>query len=46
MVLFRADQMGTAQRPPLSLITKEEISNRDLKDILNESDYDLTAMVD
>ena len=45
MVLFRADQRRAAQRPPLPQITREQISNRDLKNLLEESDYDLTTMV-
>ena len=44
-VLFRADQRRAAQMPPLLPITKEQISNEELKDLLEESDYDLTAMV-
>ena len=31
--------------PPLPPITTEHISNGDLKDLLEESDYDLTTMV-
>ena len=46
MVLFRADQRTAAKRPPLPPVTKEQIANGDLKDLLEESDYDLTAMVD
>ena len=30
---------------PLPPITKEQISNGELKDLLEESDYDLTTMV-
>ena len=44
-VLFRADQRIPAQMPPLSSITKEQISNGELKDLLEESGYDLTTMV-
>ena len=45
MVLFRADQRRAAQKLPLPLITREQISNGDLKNLLEESDYDLTTMV-
>ena len=31
--------------PPLPPITKEQISNVELKDLLEESDFDLTTMV-
>ena len=44
-VLFRADQRRAVQMPPLPPITKEQISNGELKDLLEESDYDLTTMV-
>ena len=44
-VLFRADKRTAAQMPPLPPITKEKISNGELKDLLEESDYDLTIMV-
>ena len=44
-VLFRADQRRAAQMPSLLLITKEQISNGELKDLLAESNYDLTTMV-
>ena len=45
MVLFKADQRKAAQRPPLPPITKEQILNGDLKNLLEESDYDETTMV-
>ena len=44
-VLFRADQRRAAQKPPHPPITREQISNGDLKILLEESDYDLTTMV-
>ena len=44
-VLFRTDQRRAAQRPSPPRITKEQISNEDLKNVLEESDYDLTTMV-
>ena len=44
-VLFKADQRREAQMPPLLPITKEQISNGELNDLLEESDYDLTTMV-
>ena len=46
MVLFKAYQRRATQQPPLPPITKEQISNGDLKDLLEESDYNLTAIVD
>ena len=45
-VCFRADQKRATEMPPLPPITKEQISNGDLKDLLEESDYDLTTMID
>ena len=44
-VLFRADQRRAAQKPPPPPITKEQILNSDLKHLLDDSYYDLTAMV-
>ena len=44
-VLFRADQQRATQTPPLPSITKEQIAMGELKDLLEESDYDLSTMV-
>ena len=44
-VLFRADQRRAAQTPPLPPVSKEQISNGELKDLLEESNYDLTTKV-
>ena len=44
-VPFTADQRRVAQMPPLPPITKEQISNGELMDLLEESDYGLTTMV-
>ena len=45
-VLFKADQRRAAQMPPLPSISRGQISNGELEDLLEESDNDLTTMVD
>ena len=44
-VLFKANRRRAAQNPPLPPITREQILHTDLKNLLQESDYDLTTMV-
>ena len=43
-VRFRADQRIAVEMPPLPPITKEQISSGEFKDLLEESNYDLTTM--
>ena len=44
-ILFKANQKRAALNPPIPPITREQILNGDLTELLEESDYDLTYMV-
>ena len=43
--LFSADQRRVAQTPPLPPITKEQIAQGELNDLLEELDYNLSTIV-
>ena len=44
-IQFRGDQRRAALNPPLPPITREQILHGDLSELLEESDYNLSTMV-